>query len=122
MWKISLKLILVITMIIQPVVFSYAMANVYHNHQNTSLISQHHNGDHNSTHADLNHSGHNQNMNSDSDSMDNCCASPACSGAMASSISLSTAQVLFVFSPTVNISRKGVVLSAEIKPPKRFSL
>jgi len=120
--NISLKLLLIITMIIQPVVFSYAMANIYHNHQNISQMPQIHDGDHNSTHVDLSHSGHSQNIDSESDSMGNCCASPACSGAMASSVSLFTAQALFEYFPTINTLRKGIVLSADIKPPKRFSV
>ncbi len=120
--KISLKLVLIITMIIQPVVFSYAMASVHHNHQISSQMSQNHDGDHNSTHEGLSHSEHNQNIDTESDLMGNCCASPACSGAMASSVSHLTSQTLFEYSPTINISRKGIVPSTEIKPPKRFSV
>jgi len=111
--KISLSVLLVIVMIIQPVVFSYAMADMNHNHHAVAESS------------DMNHQhmNHDDTLMSDYEpaSVNNCCASPACGGAIASTISNSSSHFSFDYLLISNISRQSVVLSSETKPPQKIS-
>ena len=120
--KISLNLTLVIIMIIQPVMFSYAMANMHHNHHGAIETAHNYDQHHSAVFEHGNHAGHEQNSESDSDVMTNCCASPACSGAIISSFSSHPPEVPFEHLSAINTSQKGVVLAADTKPPRSFSV
>jgi len=133
---------LVIVLIIQPVMFSYAMANINHNHHNHGSQSHdHQKGQQSGSGHHAMHNAHSDvdlmpeleseaqadaSLSADHASgadgyMGNCCASPACSGAMASSFLPESETATHDYPPIVNTIQKSIELFSEAKPPKQIS-
>ncbi|MCF6280743.1 MAG: hypothetical protein L3J28_00805 [Candidatus Polarisedimenticolaceae bacterium] len=110
--KSMTKLLLIITLMFQPVMLSYAMASMVHSHQQATSSMDHHTlhkmGDQHASDADA------------SDNiLDDCCNSAACCPAatiVATEIARSAPSTLFIhfYSPSWPV----IDLSAEIKPPR----
>jgi len=110
------KLLLIITMVIQPVTFSYAMASMDLSHDLSSLAPGH-DGDHamNENMVDT----HDQNVHQEGGSgFDNCCYTAVCSPA--SMVNATTvphvpnSQYIVSIAPAL----KSIDLPTEIKPPR----
>jgi hypothetical protein len=116
-----LKLLLLITMVVEPVMFTYAMAGMGH-----------HNGADNSMAAEFglhcqSSISHDMCMADDSSQqqhdnakkvMDDCCSTPACGPAAVSNLILPISEAFSETYLPLNISRAGIVLPSEIKPPR----
>lgn len=115
-WGNYFKLLLIITMVIQPITFSYAMANVAHGHHAPSLAHSD-NGDYamNKNMADA----HYQNIHQESDSdVDNCCHTTTCNPASMVNTGnmphVPKSQCIVSIAP----AQKSIDLPPEIKPPR----
>jgi len=113
-----LNVLLIITMVIQPITLSYAMAGMAHSHHAPSLANSH-NGDYamNENMADA----HDQNVHQKGgNNLDNCCHTATCSPAsMVNTGNLSyipESQSIVSIAPAL----KGIDLPTEIKPPRHL--
>ena len=112
-----LRLVLVAIMVIQPVMFSYAMADVNHNHRSVIVSEQ----SYSHYHVLSEHQSHGDYQQSDdTHSANNCCASPACSGAVVSTMVLHSSPVPSECLSEINMLGDSAVLFAESKPPRQF--
>lgn len=110
--KAFLKLLLVITLMFQPVVLSYAMASMDHSHQPVTVSMPHHVMDD----AGVQQSAHDDVNNSVSD---DCCSSAACCpAATISSVEMTRSVPNRVFTLHYSSSWEVIDLPAEIKPPR----
>jgi len=111
--KTSLTFLLLTTLVIQPVMFSYAMASMSH-HDGHMMMNTSHQMDHGAM--------HDHTMSSDTDEqssvLDNCCASPACAGAPLSSFDLSITRHITPYTLTSSHFWSGIIIPSEIKPPR----
>ncbi len=108
--NLLLKLLLVITLMIQPVMLSYAMASMDHSQQHVAASVDHHiMGEMSDHQASLD----------DNSALDDCCSSAACCPA-----ALIVASELVRSIPSVQFTRDyisswpAVDLPAEIRPPR----
>lgn len=87
-FKTILKLLLLITMVVEPVLLSYAMAGVGHQHRGFGMTSElkleqeteHAAMSHHGMHLMAEHVSQQADM-ADTGEVDNCCATPACAAA-----------------------------------------
>jgi len=119
--KTLLKLLLLITLVVEPVMFSYAMAGMGHHHgANNSMAAEYGLHFQSSMSHDMampDDSSHQQHDKVKT-AMNDCCSTPACCPAVVSGFVL---PVNDVFSETylpLNVSWAGIVLPSEIKPPR----
>jgi hypothetical protein len=118
--KTVFKLLLIITMVIQPVAVSYAMASMNHASQSAAASGKAgHEQCHMTNHelADTQHDSHGSTGNSD---MGDCCHAAGCCPvavlAIDSTLEISTPSFSAQFSTTWG----NVILPSEVKPPRRF--
>ncbi len=100
-----LKLLLLIIMVIEPVLFFYAMAG---SHDESSV----------SMSQNMNASTHYSHTGDSKGKMNNCCSTPACGAAVFSSFSPPATEALFQYFAPFNLTWKGVILPTAIKPPR----
>lgn len=120
--KTILKLLLVITMLIEPAVFSYAMAGGGHSHDGSAVMAPAHDSHHASMSpgADEVHKSSGQNQVDGNGFLDNCCSAPACGAAMPSGFGSPISETPSRHYISFVISWEGVVLPSEIKPPRNL--
>lgn len=110
------KLLLIITMVIQPVMFSYAMASMDHSHQAPSSLAHEQTGDHamNEGMADT----HDQNAHEGDSALDNCCNTAACSPASVMSVITVPYVPKSQYIVSAASTLRSIDLPTEIKPPR----
>lgn len=112
-----IKLLMIITMVVQPVVVSYAMAAMNHSqHQATAVVEQGHDGHHAMMHQGMSPMQHQD--NDDMSAMNDCCNSAACCPAAVVEIVVMPYNSESDFSISPYTVRDGIDLPAEIKPPR----
>lgn len=116
-----LKLLLLITLVVEPVTFSYAMAGMgYHHGANNFMAAEY--GQHcqssmshdMSTQDDSSHQQHHKVKKA----LDDCCSTPACGPAAVSTFVLPISERFTETYLPFNVSRTGIVLPSETKPPR----
>ena len=119
------KLLLVIIMMIQPTMFSYAMASMsfgmdHSQHQTSVSTEMSHGGLHSmgGDVADAQHQNHGDSANPDMSN--DCCNSAMCCPAAVVDVYATLDGKSSTFSASTNLSWEGVNLPTEIKPPRRF--
>ena len=125
--KTLLKLLLLVTMVVEPVLLSYTMAGVGHQHSGfgmTSELKQEHGAEHSSSSHHSMHmmhdtAAHHVNME-DSGEMENCCATPACAAAAMQSLSILDAEIHTPMYTALHVSWKAIVLPSDTKPPRQL--
>ena len=119
--KTLLKLLLLITLVVEPVTFSYAMAGIGHHHgANSSMTAEHGLHCQSSKSHDMSmpdDSSHQQNHKVKK-AMDDCCSTPACGPAAVSTFVLPISEVFIETYLPLNVSWTGIVLPSETKPPR----
>ncbi len=111
-----IKLLLIITMVVQPVMASYAMASMSHlQHPPVAVVEQDHDG-HHSMHQEM--SGTQQQDDDDMSAMNDCCNSTACCPAAVVEIVVMPYNNDSDFSISSYTVGDGIDLPAEIKPPR----
>lgn len=116
-----LKLLLIIAMVMQPVVVSYAMAGMglgmdHTKHQASSTVEKSHHGDHVMDGAIS--SVPQQDQDDGTETMNDCCNSAACCPAAAVDLAVIPHASNAFFSTIPHSSWEGVEPPAEIKPPR----
>jgi len=118
--KIAFKLLLIITMVIQPVAIVHAMAGMNHSQYQAMNSSMQSHDEHHSVHhaaLDIQQEAH---ETEDDSLMNDCCNTSACCPAAAVGITSVEHMPAPVYSVLPHISWEGVILPSETKPPKRF--
>ncbi len=112
-----LKLLLIITMVFQPVMVSYAMTSMNHSqHLATAAVEQGHD-DHHAMHQDTSVTLQ-QDDDGDVSVMSDCCNSAACCPAAVVEIDVMPYDNDTGFSISPYTVRDGIDLPAEVKPPR----
>ena len=112
-----IKLLLIITMVVQPVMASYAMAAMNHSqHQAATVVEQGHEG-HHAMHQGMTPMQQQQD-DDDMSAMNDCCNSAACCPAAVVEIVVMPCNSDSDFSISPYTVRDGIDLPAEIKPPR----
>jgi hypothetical protein len=110
--KNLLNILLIITLVVQPVMFTYAMASMSHGHH-VSMAMSHDMNTHHAMQID------DASSSSSSVMLDDCCKTPACSPAVLTS-SLDVQHIPAVHHDlSFNVSMMSVDLPSENKPPRR---
>lgn len=111
-------LLLIITMVIQPVILSYAMVGMDHG-RHYSVDNVHYQVEHHHLkHARNILTADRQTDNNTGGVLDNCCFSTAC-GPAAVSVAVVTPEITnFIFPLPLNSSAEGVYLPVRFKPPQ----
>lgn len=118
--KIVFKLLLIITMVIQPVAVAYAMASMNHAPLSVATSSKTgHEQCHMTNHetADTQHDSHGS---SDKSDMGDCCNGAACCPVAVLTINSTLELSAPSFSAQFYISWGNVILPSEVRPPRNF--
>ena len=113
--KIVFKLLLIITMVIQSVAITHAMASMDHSQHQASFVSEQGHDGHHEMHQNVPDVQHDSSDNSD---MNNCCNSAACCPAALVGMSNLEQMPAPEYSAYLHTSWEGVILPSEIKPPQ----
>ncbi len=106
---------LIITMGVQPVMFSYAMANMDHSHHQASVVAgQNHDG-HHVMHDDVSLA---EPQDADTGALNDCCNSAACCPAAVADIDVMLHEPNTLSFVSSHTSWEGIDLPAEVKPPR----
>ena len=116
--KIVFKLLLIVTMVIQPVAITHAMASMGHSQYQASFVSEQSHDGHHEMHQDVPDVQHDSHESSDNSDMNNCCNSAACCPAALVDITTLERMPAPEYSTHLHISWEGVILPSEIKPPQ----
>ena len=116
--KIAFKLMLIITMVIQPVAITHAMASMDHSQHQVSFANKQSHDGYFEMHQDVPDAQHDSHESSDNSDMNNCCNSAACCPAALVGISNLEQMPAPEYSTYLHISWEGVILPSEIKPPQ----
>jgi len=117
--KKTLKLLLIITMMVQPMAFSYAMASMDHTDHPVSTPTEQGHRQHHAMHGNASVSQQ-QNHDNGAGTSNDCCNNAMCCAA----IMVETEVISFIpndaFSSFHSSSWEGINLSAESKPPRNI--
>ena len=114
--KIVFKLLLIVTMVIQPVAITHAMASMDHSQHQASFANKQSHDGHHVMNQDIPDAQHDESTgNSD---MNNCCNTAACCPAALVDITTLERTPVPEYSTHLHISWEGVILPSEIKPPQ----
>jgi hypothetical protein len=124
--RTTLALLLIVTMVVQPMAFSYAMAGVDHTSHHTLVSQDHSSVSHEHSSVSQEHSSVSQEHSSvaqdhhDRDVLIDCCNSAVCCGAVAldAEMNLHVPNAACYVSPSS--SWEGVDLPTEIRPPRNL--
>jgi len=117
--KVVTILVLIVTMVIQPVLLSYAMAGMDHGRR-YSVTKVQYQVDHHVNHARNILIADHQTNNDSGGVQDDCCYSTACSPA-ALLVSAVTSEITnFLFPLPLDSSAEGIHLPVKLKPPQIF--
>ena len=112
--KIIFKLLLIITMVIQPVAITHAMASMDHSQHQTSFANK----QSHEMHQDVPDAQHDSHESSDNSDMNNCYNSAACCPAALVGMSNLEQMPAPEYSAYLHTSWEGVILPSKIKPPQ----
>jgi len=116
-----LKFLLLVTLVVEPVMFSYAMAGMGHHHDaNNSMTAEFGLHFQSSMSHDISTPDNalHQQRHKVKKVMDDCCSSPACCAAVVSTFVLPDNEFLYESYLPFNMFWKGIVLPSETKPPR----
>lgn len=113
MGKTIVKILLMITLVIQPVLLSYAMASGGHHHMGQAMEAHHHGMT--EMHDQADHAAHDEDQTS---FFDNCCTTPACAAAAFSEITAVALEYCSLTYRPNTLSFIGVTLPSDRKPPR----
>jgi hypothetical protein len=118
-FKKLIQLMLIVTMVVQPVALSYAMAGMDHSqHMSASVIVMEHHTDEHAAHGMAAKQLDDATQGDGASAMNDCCNSAACCPAAVLEISVLSHQPTGLYSFSTHSSWEGIALSAEVKPPR----
>lgn len=116
--KTTLKLLLIVTMVMQPMAYSYAMARTDHSHRHASISAGHNHDEHHAMDdpvSDAQHQPHNG-----AGVLVDCCDSAVCYAAVVVDAEALSYMQNSAITTSSSSSWKGVDLPTEIRPPRSF--
>lgn len=114
-----LKLLLLITMVVEPVLLSYAMAGVMH-HQGGAVMAMETGADQGAMSHDMKgcDSATQQGQHDGDGGHDNCCSTPACGAAVLLDFVLPATDIASHYFASCDSAWEGVILPSATKPPR----
>jgi hypothetical protein len=117
--KRGLKLLLIITMVVQPVAFSYVMAGMDHSyHQISGSLEQSHHG-HHAMNGDVS-PVQQQDHDSGAGTLNDCCNNAMCCAAITVDAEVALLVPSSAYSLSPSSSWEGIDLPTEFRPPRSF--
>lgn len=117
--KVVFQFLLIMTMVVQPVALTYAMAGVDHSkHHQSPVVAEHGHDDHHGMHHDL-MSAHGHEYG-DGSVMSDCCDTSACCPAVLIDTVAAEPLPILIYPIHLHTAWQAVILPSEMKPPRRF--